>query len=173
MFDPLVQLSWRIADTPFDEAARLEVESILRSRSPNAPELRFLELERQLGATADGTEQSSLLRTLRDLTSSQFSWDDRRFLEIMPRRFNLWLDYCATALALAMTKALRCVCDVTKDLQDMVTPFIIEHNDRSLQLDAIRQGLIYFICRYEHRSQCDPPAVSPEEVKITLRPAWH
>jgi hypothetical protein len=172
LFDPITVLFQQIEDNPLDETARQEYESLLRSRSPNSREVRFLELDRQLGDAAEKPERfTSILTALGELQRSEFDWDDRLWTYVMPRRFDLWLDAFQPALTLAVSNGLRICGEFAAEVDAANTPLIIARQQPALGLQSLRSRILLFICRYERRSDTEDE-LSCDEMQMTIRPAW-
>lgn len=171
-FTPETTLFTRILDDPLDEAARLEYEAVLRSQSPQSREVRYLELERQLSDVAEEPERfADVLSRLDELQRNEFTWDDRLWTDVIPRRFDVWLDCFDPSLALAVENALRLRCDIMPGGTGKQTPFVIVGKRPALECDRSRSGIHEFICRYEHRLN-DEIELAAGEVVMTIRPAW-
>jgi hypothetical protein len=172
LFAPEITLFTRIEDDPLDEAARVECESVLRSKSPGCREVRYLELERQLAeATDDPDRFSALLARLSEMHRTEFTWDDRLWTSVMPRLFDLWLDSFDPSLSLAVENALRIRCDIEPSSEGTRTPLMISPQRPALACEGIRSGIHEFICRYERRSN-DQHELSRDEIRMLIRPAW-
>ena len=168
---PLTVLFQRIEDNPLDEAARQEYEAMLRSRSSESREVRFLELDRQLGDAAEEPERfASVLSALEELERTEFGWDDRLWTSVIPRRFDLWLDSFQPKLTLAVNNALRIRCGCVAEVDAASTPLVIARNSPALGMHGLRSGIVSFICRYERRPDNDE--LSHDEIQMTIRPAW-
>ncbi len=169
---PETALFTRIEDNPIDEAARVEYESVLRSKSPGCRELRYLELERQLADLTEEPDQfSAVLSRLDDLLRNEFTWDDRLWTSVIPRLFDLWLDSYDYSLSLAVENALRLRCQIEPSNDGTKTPLVIARQTPALACDGIRSGICEFICRYERRAS-DHLELSRDEVQMVIRPAW-
>jgi hypothetical protein len=164
------ELIWHIDDNPLDEPARREYEKLIAAHSPNCREVRYLALERELcDARGNRANTERLLDKLAEVRR-EFTWDDRGWTYTMRRRFDLWLDYNAPELNLAIRSALRVLCN--RDNRDAPSvPVVIYQQSSALGLRGLAERVKFFVCRYEHRKY-DPPDISDAELTLSIWPSW-
>lgn len=161
----------RCKDDPFDEPARREYELLLRSEFPDRPEVRYLELDRQLYDSAEEPDKfSHLLTALDDYKTRGLDHSHHRndVVDYVSRRYALWLDSFAPNLTNAVREMLRLRCEPSLD-PDLVSTPILLGQGIAVQLYHGRLTMISFLCRFERRPDREDE-MSRDELQLTIRP---
>ena len=167
----LAALFQQCKDDPFDEPARREFESLLRSEHPDQPEVRYLELDRQLYESAKEPDRFSLLLgALDDYKTRRLDHSHHRneVVDCVSRQYALWLDSFAPNLTNAVRQMLRLRCEPRLDLDIAGTPILLAEGI-AVQLYRRRSAMISFICRFQRRPDREDE-MSRDELELTIRP---
>jgi hypothetical protein len=175
----LQSLFQRCKDDPFDEPARREYESLLRSelsdhpevRHPGWPEVRYLELDRQLYDSVEEPDRFSQLLIALDAYRAQrldHSHHRNDIVDDVSRRYALWLDSFAPNLTNAVSQMLRLRCEPSIDLDLVNTPILLAQGI-AVQLYRRRSAMLSFICRFERKPDREGE-MHRDELQLTIRP---
>jgi len=154
---------------PFDEDAKRQFEVLLRAHRPDDPDLRYLELDRQLAeALGEPARFSALLRSLDEFVRYKLKFEhEHTIVNTISRLYILWLDVYAPKMALAVLHALRLRCRVAVESPPTQLPLAITRSG-AVEVYRLRQDMVSFICRYERRPDREDE-FSDLELQLTIR----
>jgi hypothetical protein len=167
----LAALFQRCKADPYDEPARREFESLLRSEFGDNPEVRYLELDRQLYDSAEEPHRFSLLlAALDDHHTRRLDHSHHRneVVDYVSRQYSLWLDSFEPNLTNAVRQMLYLRCQPSIDLDLVGTPILLAQGT-AVHLYRRRSAMISFICRIERRPDRED-GISRDELQLTIRP---